>query len=288
MTTINAPIIAAVDGSELALDAVRWAATAAVRQNRPLQIVCVIEPAPVQYGTAIAMAQAYVDSSRALAEGALDIAKAVAAETAPEVDAVGEIFEGRPALVLRQLSHHARMLVLGRRGLGGVRGLLLGSVSTDVAAHSECPVVIVSHGTANDGPVVVGVDGSEVSAGAVSEAFQAASMLEVPLIAVHTYADYPGISAFDLVENGRQFLIDEARESLGIQLAGGLADHPDVPVERIVAMQPPAGEILDAAENAQLIVMGSRGRGGFRSLMLGSTSQSVLQVAQCPVMIVPR
>lgn len=89
------------------------------------------------------------------------------------------------------------------------------------------------------------------------------------------------------MENGRQQLLDEARENLGSQLAGALEDFPEVPVERIVTMEPPAEQILEAAADAQLIVLGSRGRGGFRSLLLGSTSQAVLHVAQCPVMIVP-
>ncbi|MFZ2511712.1 MAG: universal stress protein, partial [Gordonia sp. (in: high G+C Gram-positive bacteria)] len=230
---------------------------------------------------------AYADASRAFADGALDIARGEARDAAPGVDATGEIIEGRPVLVLRQLSHRAHLMVVGRRGLGGVKGLLLGSVSSDLAAHAECPVVVVSDDPPTTGPIVVGVDGSPVSAQAVTEAFRVASTLDAPLIAVHTYADYPGISSFDLVEDGRQQLLDEARENLGSQLAGAEQDNPDVAVETVVTMQPAAEQILDTAASAQLIVVGSRGRGGFRSMLLGSTSQAILHVAACPVMIVP-
>ncbi len=285
--TGNAPIVAAVDGSGTAVDAVRWAAVAAAARNRPLRVISVVQPQPLQFGSAIAMAEAYTESARAFAEGALDIARLAAREAAPGVDESGEIYDGRPTLVLRQLSQQAHMMVLGRRGLGGVRGLLLGSVSADVSAHAECPVVVVPESPRTTGPVVVGVDGSPISAAAVTEAFRAASFLGTGLTAVHTYLDYPGVSSFDLVEHGRQQLLDEARENLGSQLAGGLEDYPDVPVERIVTMQPPAEQILEAAQDAQLVVLGSRGRGGFRSLLLGSTSRAVLQVAQCAVMVVP-
>lgn len=287
MTTSLGPIIAAVDGSDPALDAVRWAARAAAAQNRPLRIVSVVEPPALAYGIGIPAAQAYADGSRAFAEGALDIALGEAREVAPGLEAAGEIIEGRPVLVLRQLSHRSHMMVVGRRGLGGVKGLLLGSVSSDLAAHAECPVVVVSDDPPTTGPVVVGVDGSPVSVQAVTEAFQVASALDAPLIAVHTYADYPGISSFDLVEHGRQQLLDEARENLGSQLAGATEDSPDVAVETVVTMQPAAEQILESAEDARLIVVGSRGRGGFRSMLLGSTSQAILHVAACPVMIVP-
>ncbi|GAA3970311.1 universal stress protein [Gordonia caeni] len=284
----NAPIVAAVDGSEPALNGVRWAAAAAARQNRPLLLVSVVSPPSIpQFGSAISQGQAYLDASRAFAEGALDVARQVAREEAPNVAESGEVVDGRPALVLRQLSSRAHLMVLGRRGLGGVRGLLLGSVSTDVSAHADCPVVVVPETPRTSGPVVVGVDGSPVSAAAIAEAFQQASMLGTVLVAVHTYGGYAGVATFDRIEQGRRQLAEEARESLGSQLAGCLGDYPDVTVSSVVTMESPAEQIISSAADAQLIVLGSRGRGGFRGLLLGSTSQAVLHVAHCPVMIVP-
>ncbi|MFC0315544.1 universal stress protein [Gordonia phosphorivorans] len=287
MSTVNAPIVAAVDGSELALDGVRWAALAAQRENRPLRVVSVVEPPILQYGAAIAMAQAYTDAAKAFAEGALDIARDLIDEVAPGAETTAEVIEGRPALVLRELSSRAHTMVLGRRGLGGVTGLLLGSVSTDVAAHADCPVVVVPENPRDSGPVVVGVDGSPVSSAAIAAAFAQASFLQAPLIAVHTYGGNAGAAYFDRLHAERQQLTDEAHEALGSQLAGALEDYPDVAVTTVVTTESAAHQVLESAAEAQLIVMGSRGRGGFRGLLLGSTSQAVLQVAPCPVMIVP-
>lgn len=287
MSTVNAPIVAAVDGSELALDGVRWAALAAQRENRPLRVVSVVEPPILQYGAAIAMAQAYTDAAKAFAEGALDIARDLIDEVAPGAETTAEVIEGRPALVLRELSSRAHTMVLGRRGLGGVTGLLLGSVSTDVAAHADCPVVVVPENPRGSGPVVVGVDGSPVSSAAIAAAFAQASFLQAPLIAVHTYGGNAGAAYFDRLHAERQQLTDEAHEALGSQLAGALEDYPDVAVTTVVTTESAAHQVLESAAEAQLIVMGSRGRGGFRGLLLGSTSQAVLQVAPCPVMIVP-
>ncbi|WP_415046393.1 universal stress protein [Gordonia sp. (in: high G+C Gram-positive bacteria)] len=284
---MNAPITAAVDGSENAHDGVRWAAAAAARVNRPLLLVSVVDKPVFQFGTGIVAAQAYADAAAALAAGALDVARSLAEEIAPEVEVSTETIVGRPPLVLRDLTSRAHLMVLGRRGLGGVAGLLLGSVSVYVSAHANCPVVVVNQTPPTEGPVVVGVDGSPVSAAATDVAFAQASSLGTTLIAVHTYGGYPGVQTFDVVTQGRQRIIDEARAGLGSRLAGNLEDHPDVPVRTVVSIEEPAQQIIEAAANAQLIVLGSRGHGGFRTLLLGSTSQAVLHVAHCPVMIVP-
>jgi len=286
VSTVNAPIVVAVDGSNLALEGVRWAASAAARENRALQVVSVVEPEPLQYGSAIALAQAYTDASRAFAEGALQIARDLVREVAPEVEESGEVLSGRPAHVLREVSQRAHLLVVGRRGLGGVEGLVLGSVSSDLAANSACPLVVVPEGARTDGPVVVGVDGSPVSTAAIAAAFSAAALLGVPLVAVHTYDAHPRFSFREHGEDWEQRVVDEARESLGSQLAGGQADNPDVPVETVVGTGGAAGEILGAAREAQLVVVGSRGRGELSGALLGSTSRSVLHGADCAVMIV--
>ncbi|GED97934.1 universal stress protein [Gordonia crocea] len=275
----------AVDGSDPALQAVRWAAAAAARENRPLRVVSVVEPAVPQAGYGIVTAQAYVDASRAFAEGAVDLARDVSAEAAPTATVTGDVLDGRPALVLREVSEHAHVVVLGRRGLGGAEGLALGSVTADLAAHGQSPVVVVPEDTPTAGPVVVGVDGSPVSTGAIRTAFEQADFLGVPLIAVHAFGER-GLALENLSEEQRRRISDEAVEALGSQLAGGLEDHPDVSVETVVAAAGPAQQILDAAREAQLVVVGSRGRGGFRGLLLGSTSQAVLHTAPCAVMIV--
>ncbi|WP_026919745.1 universal stress protein [Gordonia shandongensis] len=287
--SINAPIVVAVDGSEQALAAVRWATTAAARHRRPLRIVSAMPPFAPQFTlSALSLEDAAVRAARKFAEESITTAGEMAAEIAPDLQITGAILEGKPALVLRDVSSRAHMLVVGRRGLSGVRGLLMGSVSTDAAAHADCPVVVVTGDDYRpDGPVVVGVDGSPVSTAAIAEAFRQASVRDTRLIAVHTYGGFSEAAFYsDDIDRVLTQLREEAAEALGSQLAGYREEHPDVTVEPVVREGGAAESIRELSHDAQLVVMGSRGRGGFRGLVLGSTSQAVLHVAHCPVMVV--
>lgn len=289
MATSNAPIAAAVDGSDEALAAVRWAAAESVRTHAALTIVSVVEPFVAPIGQNVegwVEAEQFVDVRRELAQGAVDVALDLAAELAPGVSIDGEVIDGKPALVLRELSSRVRMMVVGRRGLGGVAGLLLGSVSGDIAAHGNCPVAVVGAQAPESGPVVVGVDGSPMSTQAIAQAFGQADARGTSVVAVHTYGGFGGDALYGQGEEVLRRLNDEAAESLGSQLAGYREDYPDVEVGSVIAAGEAAAAIVSAAGDAQLIVIGSRGRGGFRGLLLGSTGQAVLHVAPCPVLVV--
>ena len=284
---VNAPIVVAVDGSEQASNAVRWVARAAVRANRPLHIVSAVAPPAAAFTlAAVSVAQSAATAGRAFAETAVELAKGLAEDTADGVTVTGEVIEGKPALALRDISSRAHNLVVGKRGLGGVSGLLLGSVSTHVAAHAECPVVVVSDTLPTSGPVVVGVDGSPTSTDAIAQAFAQAAILNATLVAVHSYGGFSSAAFYDAGEKVLRQLHDEAEETLGAQLAGYGEDYPDVIVEHVITADAPSTRIAELSAQAQLVVMGSRGRGGFRGLLLGSTSQAVLHVADCPVMVV--
>ncbi|QTI68382.1 universal stress protein [Gordonia polyisoprenivorans] len=284
---VNAPIVVAVDGSDTALEALRWSALAAVRENRSLRVIGIVETVAAGYAPGVLMTPAVAEALHADARRAVDEAIAVATKISADVDAEGEVREGRPALVLREISSGANLLVIGRRGRGGVAGLLLGSVSSDVAAHADCPVVVVSGPGPETGPVVVGVDGSAISQAALGAAITQATELETTLVVVSTYPGFSGEGFYDQDEVMAQFR-DEATASVGRQLADHRRDHPadTVSVETVVVAGDPAPRIIEAAGDARLIVLGSRGRGGFRGLLLGSTSQAVLHTAPCPVMIV--
>ncbi|HCS56746.1 MAG TPA: universal stress protein [Gordonia polyisoprenivorans] len=285
---VNAPIVVAVDGSDTALEALRWGALAAVRENRSLRVVGVVETVAAGYAPGVLMTPAVAEALHADARRAVDEAIAAATKVSADVDAEGEVREGRPALVLREISSGAHLLVVGRRGRGGVAGLLLGSVSSDVAAHADCPVVVVSGPVPQTGPVVVGVDGSAISQAALGAAFTQAAELGTSLVVVSTYPGFSGEGFYDQDEVLAQFR-DGTTESVERQVAKHRRDHPaadTVSVETAVVAGDPAPRIIEAAGDAQLIVLGSRGRGGFRGLLLGSTSQAVLHTASCPVMIV--
>jgi nucleotide-binding universal stress UspA family protein len=254
-------ILVGVDGSEASTGAVRWAARTA-----ELEVI---------------------EAVRQDATDAVNAAAAVAKETAPPVTVQASITDGDAAHVLLELGKDASAIVLGTRQLGSFRGLFLGSVSTSVAAHAHGRVAVIA-GAGGDGPVVVGVDDSPVSDVAVAEAFRQASLRGVPLVAVHTWTplDADALHGYGIETDEIIRMSEEALEALGERLAGYRADYPDVTVKHAVLPDEPAKAVLDVAgKDASLIVVGSRGRGGFKGLLLGSTSQKVMHQAQVPVLV---
>ena len=194
---------------------------------------------------------------------------------------------GFPVQVLREESERATLLVVGGRGTGGVLGLLLGSVAMSLAGHAACPVVVVREPAESSRilPVVVGVDGSPYGEAAVAFAYEAASLRGAPLVAVHTWSDLlfdsrvAPVLDWEAIETGE-------REVLAERLAGWSEKFPDVPVRRVVYRDRPAHSLLEEAAHAQLLVVGSHGRGQLGGLVLGSVSHAVLHRAPCPVAVV--
>jgi nucleotide-binding universal stress UspA family protein len=284
---VSSTVVVGVDGSESALEAAVWAAKAAERQGRSLTVLGAYETQAAAYAPALVIPQDVIDIIRKESEEHVHRAAAKAREVAPSVEVTGKIVEGRPSPVLIDASQDASLVVVGSRGLGGVRGLFLGSVGVDVAAHAESPVVVYA-GAGGPGPVVVGIDGSELSEAALSSAFEQASLLGAKLKVVHTWTDLASdaLNGYGLDADQLQRLADEAHEVVAERIAGFGSDYPDVEIERVVVPDGPANQLLEHATDAQLLVLGSRGRGGFRGLLLGSTSQAVLHKATCPVLVV--
>lgn len=266
-------IVIGYDDSPEAREALEWAADEARRERRPLRIVHV------------GLGQG---GGRSLTEVVERVRSA-----APDVEITSslELRDSVPGTLV-DMSTDARMLVVGGRGLGGFAGLLLGSVSTAVAAHARCPVVVVRHGPSSSSvplarPVVVGVDGSRTSTSAVDLAFDLASRREAPLLAVHAW-EMPALlgptPAWTPDEIADRLVAEEAL--LAESLAGHADRYPDVEVRSTVRLGGAAEVVLAASGDAQLVVLGSRGRGGFTGLLLGSVSHAVVHHATCPVAIV--
>jgi nucleotide-binding universal stress UspA family protein len=290
-SVIRRSVVAGVDGSECALQAVRWAALEASRRHLPLRLVIAYSwPAGGLVGN-IGLGVDPRAVLRDVAVGHLAAAADVAAGAAPGVDVDRVDVVGFAVPVLQAESIRAELVVLGDRGLGGFTGLLIGSVAMELSAHASCPVVVV-RGPEPDGavprqePVVVGIDGSPLSEAAVAFAFEAAARRGVPLVAVHAWRDL-------LVDPTLAPLVDwdaaeaDEREVLAERLAGWGGDYPDVAVRRLVVRDRPARALVDESRRAQLVVVGSRGRGGFTGLLLGSVSQALVHHAHCPVAVVP-
>ncbi|PXW30287.1 UNVERIFIED_CONTAM: nucleotide-binding universal stress UspA family protein [Williamsia faeni] len=284
---MSTTIVVGVDGSDSALESVVWAAKAAERQRKPLLIVGAYETQGALYAPALVIPQDVIDIIRQEAHDNVDKAAAKARDIAPGVDVKTKVAEGRAGTVLVEESHHASLVVVGSRGLGGVKGIFLGSVGVNLVAHASCPVLVYA-GAGGTGPVVVGLDGSAVSEGAVAAAFEQASFLNTGLLVVHTWTDLASdaLYGYGLELDQLQELADDAREVVAERIAGFGVDYPDVEVTRVIVPDGPAHQLVEHAKDAQLLVVGSRGRGGFAGLLLGSTSQAVLHRATCPVLVV--
>ena len=292
MTGIK-PIVVGVDGSESASAAVAWAARAAAALSLPLHIVTVVH-IPAFYYTEPYLAESFKEELEDTAKARLGSARVHAKQTVDEpLDITTEQHEGKVSQTLIELSAHAHMVVLGSRGHGEFTGLLVGSTTSAVAAHGHCPLVVVRGRTMDgqpptEGPIVVGIDGSESSKAAVEVAFEQAAARGASLVAVNVWSDVsvqPSLGAspedalWSSIQTGEEVVLSE-------RLAGYQERYPDVTVERVVARDRPVRVLSEFAEKAQLIVVGSRGRGGFTGMLLGSTSNALLHTADCPVMIV--
>jgi hypothetical protein len=179
------------------------------------------------------------------------------------------------------------LLVVGCRGQGALRRGLLGSVSTGVVHHAMCPVAVIHDEDPlmphpSKAPVVVGVDGSPVSEKALAIAFEQASFRGVDLLAVHAWSD-SGIFEFPGADWSAQQQMGE--EVLGERLSGWQERYPDVLVRRLVVPDRPADQLLEQGAAAQLLVVGSHGRGGFAGALLGSVSTTVVHGATMPVIV---
>lgn len=285
------PVVAGVDGSASSTRAMRWAANQAALWDCPLRLVHAEVWPWIQQPVVAGKPSHYREGMTQAAQDWLRQAAEVATETAPELTVSTERLDGAPAQILTEESRRARLVVVGSRGLGGFGGLLLGSTAVALSAHASCPVAVI-RGPADDaepaasGPVVVGVDGSAAAEAAIAFGYEAASLRGSRLIAVHAWSDVTipdfvpvaPVGGWPVVASDQQLLLAEL-------LAGWGEKYPDVPVERVVTRGRPAHSLLQAAEGAQLVVVGSRGRGGLRGLLLGSTSHALLHHAPCPVVV---
>lgn len=286
-------VVAAVDGSEASKTAVAWAANTANKRGIPLRLASSYTMPQYLYAEGMVPPQELFDDLQNETMEKIDEAREIAHKVAPDLKIGHTIAEGSPIDMLLELSKDVTMIVMGSRGLGGLSGMVMGSVSAAAVSHADCPVVVVREDSnitesTKYGPVVVGVDGSEVSQKATELAFEEADARACELVAVHTWMDMQvqaslaGLSAaqqqWDEIEADQAKMLDE-------RLKPFVEKFPDVSVKRVITRDRPVRALVDAAEGAQLLVVGSHGRGGFRGMLLGSTSRALLQAAPCPMMV---
>lgn len=285
------PVAVGFDGSKDSQAAVDFAVMEARLRRLPLLLLHAVE-IPVMTSPPDAMLYLPHDSPFREAVGKMmSELKERTEQQAPDLDVSTELLDSvTVAGTLVDKSGEFALLVSGGRGRGGFRGLMLGSTSAQLVSHSKCPV-IVARARASEGPhrgsVVVGVDGVENSQPALRFAFEEASLRGIGLTAVHAW-HYPTSS-----RPGDPGAVVYDRDSTAEQeahLAEALAPcgdkFPNVEVDQRPVRGSAREVLLDEAKGAELLVVGSRGRGGFAGMLLGSTSQAMLRHAEAPVAVV--
>ena len=289
----RAPVVVGIDDAGSSGDAVDWASAEAAARGCPLHVVHAFHPPlPADpYGMIPPIDSLF--TAREAAEALLGEAVARAGSVASDVEVSPLLLLGPPTRALLDEARRACLLVLGSRGLCGLRGLLARSVSVQVAAHASCPVVVVQppRGAGDPGwspsRVVVGIDGTASCTPAVGFAFQAARQRGIPLVAVHAWtpdppADLEGISGPPTLAEAL------ARRTLERALDRWQCEFTDVPVHTALVRGDPEHALVTQSRGAALLVVGTRGRGHVMGTVLGSVSQAVLHHGHCPFAIIRR
>lgn len=302
-------IVVGIDGSDSGTCALVWAAREAQRRQVPLHLVTAYT-VPVFAASSMDAGYATIDDA-VIREGAEAILKDAVGKVADYgIDVKATVESGDAAGVLLELSEQAELVVAGTRGRGGFVGRLLGSVSSALPAHAKCPTVIVPLSAAPRLPeahvepprgreekyplhvevenvVLVGVDGSEQARMASLVAAEQASRWGVPLRVVCALPPFTGSLAWVPAPLDREALYTEVNDQLKAGTAWLQSHFPGLEITAELVDGPPIEVLIDCTRRAELLVVGTRGRGGFAGMLLGSTSQGVLHHAKGPVMVVP-
>ncbi len=284
-------VVVAIDGSEHAERALDWAVVVAEREHRPLLLVHAAEAAqPYWVGLAAIDLAALNESIQEAGERLVRDASARVRETHPAVDVRThcEFADARDLLV--SLSARAHVLVIGSRGRGAVRRILLGSVAAAVTRHATCPVVVLRpHSeTSHDGGVLVGIDGTDHSSAPLEFAFRAASWTQSPLSVLHCFWDLTREDQDDVLVTEGDPEYAEERAMVSESMAGLREKYPDVDVRVQLGRGLVDRVMLDLAHGRDLLVVGARSHGALAEAFLGSVATTMLEYAPCPVAVVPR
>lgn len=271
-----------VDGSEHSRAALAWGLALASQRGATVELIHVADDSFLSESVAF-LSEAQAASEQMLAT---EIGRAKS-EYGFAGDISGTAIVGHPIAELEEASREADLLVLGAHSGGKFAGSVFGTRAVKVAAVANCPVAVIpAEGESGGEGIVVGVDGSDASKRAIAWAAEEASFRGAPLIAV--YAWMPPLTP------GLEYLWSEelvaaqqaaASEAIAIGVAGLAERYPDLEIRREIVQAPPVTALLQVAADAEMLVVGSRGRGGISRLLLGSVSHGVLNALPCPTVV---
>jgi nucleotide-binding universal stress UspA family protein len=270
-------VLVGVDDTTSAFDGVRWGAREAARRAVPLRLVHAYWTPGRDFPELELTDEDVRAEMRRAGVELLERAARIVTESDPAVAVETELRAGDPRVVLIEEGRRAALAVIGARRLGPAGGLLVGSIGLALAIHGTCPLVVVRGAAREHGPVLVGADGSASASVALGFAFGEAALARAPLTVLRTWDGIPADAAAEH-ERERQALIE--------RLSPWMQRFPEVAVDPVVVRGRAGSVLLEYAEHARLIVVGSRGHGEVTGLLLGSTSRRMSRRAPCPVAIV--
>lgn len=293
MKQSGSSVVVGLDRSSGGRAAVEHAAALAERRHLPLRLVYAFEPSQFAIRPMARWAAEIEGAVRNSAEQFMEETLSALAQSHPGLPVSSRLQPGSAVVTLLEESLSAAYVVLGSRGSGDFIDLLIGSTTLHVASQAHCPVIAVPTPKVGAAPrhgVVVGVDGSRDSETAIDVAFQLAAETHEPLRAVHAWTGPAllGPGAMLPVVYDPVLVTEEERLVLAESMAGWSEKFPDVTVEQQVVRGHPVGALVQSAATASYLVVGARGRGPLRSLLLGSVSHGVLHHADGPVVVVRR
>lgn len=279
-------VVVGVDGSTASNAAVFWAAHDAAMRNVPLTLVHMFNAVvptypqlPLPSGVSLWQKE---DGGQVL-ENAVKIAEdALSADRT--ITITSEVRESAPVPTLVDMSAEADLVVVGSTGRSALERVLLGSVSSGLLRSARCPVAVIREESSwmphsKSAPVLVGIDCSSTSELALAIAFDEASRRGVELTALHAWSD---MAVYQLPWLEWR---SEAERSLAEYLAGWTERYPDVKVNRVIVLDHPGRALIEESKAAQLVVVGSHGRGGLSGMLLGSVSNGVVHAVRAPVIV---
>lgn len=283
-------VLVGVDGSNASYKATWWAANYAKHAGLTLQIVCAYSLPSYAAVSFDATYTAMGDDNAAHADAQEILSKAKAIADEQGVEATTLIVTGDPASVFVELSRNYNLIVIGNRGKGGLAERLLGTTSSSLPAYAYCPIIVVPY-TDDDGnlmhlnntitKVAVGADESKWGVKALRIAADFAASWNAELEVISAVPEVKGVSSDDSV-------YDSYMDDLKTRVAPLQEKHPDLSVNCRIVPGSAVHTLTEASYSHDVVVVGSRGRGGFTGLLLGSISQGLLQHAVSPVYVVPR